>query len=91
MGRLHGRKNNTADYLKLGDHNVISDINGQKYKASECKILSGSQKGLLCHDHEWNHAQPQLYIPSKADNMDVRNVRTPAPDQFPPTPSPEDL
>lgn len=91
MGRLRARRDSTADYLKPGDHNVVSDLNGFKYKASECLILSGSQKGLLCHKSEWNPAQPQLYLSSEPDDMNVPNVRVPPPEQFPPTPQPGDL
>lgn len=60
---------------KSGDNNVIDDITGFKYKASDMRKLSGEQKGLLTHKSNWNPAHPQLYIKPKPDNQTVRDVR----------------
>lgn len=87
MSRKH-RKSNT---LRLGDHNVISDISGFKHKASEMVILTGSQEGLLVHKTEWNPAHPQLYIESRAEDQSVENVRTRPEDKFETPPTADEL
>jgi len=60
---------------KSGDNNVIDDITGFKHKASEMRVLSGEQKGLLTHKSNWNPAHPQLHIKPKPDNQNVKTVR----------------
>jgi hypothetical protein len=91
MRLQNNRRSFHADYLNPGDHNVIDDITGFKEKASECKLLTGSQKGLFCHESQWNPAQPQLYLSSKPDNMNVPNVRAPGPNVFNTNVQPGDL
>jgi hypothetical protein len=75
---MRRRRNN----LKIGDNNVIDDITGQKYKASEMRVLSGSQNGLLTHKKNWNPAHPQLKIRSRVDDQNVRHVRLRGADIF---------
>lgn len=87
MGRRKSRRNR----LKLGDHNVISDISGFKHKASEMRKLSGEQRGLLVHHSEWNPAHPQLEIRGRDDDQNVKEVRDRPKDQFPDNPIPDDL
>jgi len=77
--------------LKLGDHWVISDISGFKFPASEMKKLTGEQAGLLVHFSEWNPEHPQLKIKSREDDQSVTNVRLRPADDFPPTPTQDDL
>lgn len=77
--------------LRLGDHWVISDISGFKFPASEMKKLTGEQAGLLCHVSEWNPAHPQLKIKAHKDDQSVKNVRLRTTDEFPPTPTQDDL
>ncbi len=85
------RRRSTRNRLRLGDHNVISDISGFKHKASEMRKLSGEQRGLLVHRSEWNPAHPQLTIRGRDDDQSVKNVRVRPPDSFPPNPTPDDL
>lgn len=77
--------------LKLGDHNVISDISGFKHKASEMRKLSGTQKGLLVHKSEWNPAHPQLKIRARQDKQSVSNVRDRQADKFEDPPTADEL
>lgn len=69
--------------LFLGDHWAISDISGFKFRASEMKLLSGEQRGLLVHKSEWNPAHPQLKIKGREDDQSVTNVRVRTVDEFP--------
>lgn len=86
MGRKRG-----SNKLKLGEHNVISDISGFKHKSSEMRKLSGEQRGLLVHKSEWNPAHPQLNIRGREDKQNVVDPRVRTPDQFPDTPTQDDL
>ena len=86
-----GRRRDTSNKLRLGDHNVISDISGFKYKASEMRVLGGEQKGLLVHKSEWNPAHPQLNIRSREDKQNVENTRVRTTDEFPTNPTQDDL
>ena len=87
MGRKRGNSNN----LRLGEHNVISDISGFKHKSSEMRKLSGEQRGLLVHKSEWNPAHPQLNIRGREDKQNVVDPRTRTTDEFPEPPTQEDL
>ena len=86
MRRRRGRNR-----LKLGQHNVISDISGFKFKSGEMRKLGGDQKGLLVHKSEWNPSHPQLNIRGRSDDQSVRDPRVRPEDQFPNNPSPGDL
>lgn len=77
--------------LKLGEHWVISDISGFKFRSSEMKKLTGEQAGLLCHVSEWNPAHPQLKIKAREDDQSVKNVRLRTPDEFPAPPTQDEL
>jgi hypothetical protein len=91
MGGVRLMKRRNANRLKIGDNNVIDDITGQKHKASDMKMLSGSQRGLLTHRKNWNPAHPQLSIRAREDKQNVKKVRLRVEDQFPTPPNPEDL
>lgn len=84
-------RRNKRNYLKLGDHNVISDISGFKHKSSEMRKLSGTQKGLLVHKSEWNPAHPQLKLRAREDKQQVRNVRVRTTDNFEDPPTADEL
>jgi len=66
----------------LGEHNVISDISGFKYKASEMRMGVGLEKGLLMHWSEWSPENAQLHIKVEGDDMTVNNPRVRQPDKF---------
>ena len=52
-----------------GDHNVISDISGQKFKRSECCF---NWKGQLVHRlTEFEPKHPQLTIRSRKEQISV--------------------
>lgn len=86
MGRRRGESK-----LKLGEHNVISDISGFKHKSSEMRKLSGEQRGLLVHKSEWNPAHPQLEIRGREDKQNVMDPRTRTTDEFPEPPTQDEL
>lgn len=77
--------------LKLGDHWAISDISGFKFPASEMKLLTGEQAGLLVHFSEWNPSHPQLRIKARKDDQSVKNVRLRPEDSFPDQITQDDL
>lgn len=66
----------------LGDHNVISDISGFKFKASEMRMGVGLEKDLLMHRSEWSPENAQLHLKVKGDDMTVTNPRVRQPDKF---------
>ncbi len=72
MRRKGKRSNNNAI---LGDHNMISDITGFKYKASEMRRMEGLDEGLWCHSSEWNPESPQLHIRAREDDQTVAITR----------------
>ena len=52
-----------------GDHNVISDISGQKFKRSEMRF---NWKGQLVHAAtEWEEKHPQLTIRARKEQIAV--------------------
>lgn len=62
-----------------GDHNVISDISGQKFKRSE--MVFNWKKQLVHKLTEWEPKQPQLNIRGRTDRTAVTNgTRTQADD-----------
>jgi len=63
-------KNN---YIK-GDHNVISDDSGQKFKRSEMRY---TWDGKLVHAlTEWQPKHPQLNVRGRKENIAVKDTRT---------------
>jgi hypothetical protein len=62
-----------------GDHNVISDISGQKFKRSEMVF---DWRGLLVHkETEFAPKHPQLNIRGRSESIAVTNgTRTQADD-----------
>lgn len=62
-----------------GDHNVISDISGQKFKRSEMVF---NWKGELVHKFtEFEPKHPQINIRARTDRIAVTNgTRTQEPD-----------
>ena len=64
-------------YLR-GQHNVISDDSGQKFKSGEMRMTWDNK---LVHVSEWEAKHPQLTIRPRSDKQSVRNAR---PRQDPP-------
>jgi len=53
----------------IGDHNVISDISGQKFKRSEMRF---NWKGQLVHaETEWEEKHPQIEIRGRNEKIAV--------------------
>lgn len=63
----------------LGDHNVISDISGQKFKRSE--MVFNWKNQLVNRATEFEPKQPQLTIRSRSEHIAVTDgTRTQAAD-----------
>ena len=57
-----------------GDHNVISDISGQKFKRSECTI---DWRGRMVHRAtEFSPKHPQLEVRGRKERIGVQDSRT---------------
>ncbi len=59
---------------KRGQHNVIDDITGFKYKSGQTRKLSGEQKGLITKNSDWNPAHPQLKIRPRPDKQRLETL-----------------
>lgn len=60
--------------FRRGDHNVISDISGQKFKRSEMRF---NWKGELVHAAtEYEPKHPQIDIKPRTENPGVSDTRT---------------
>lgn len=57
-----------ANYLKRGDHNVICDICGFKYKASQ---LMKQWDGLRVCREDYSPRHPQEFVRGKKDDQSV--------------------
>lgn len=63
-----------------GDHLVISDISGQKFRRSKCKL---NWKGQLVNSlTEWEPKHPQLTITPKTERISVSDARPRQADRF---------
>lgn len=61
-----------------GDHWVISDLDGQKYRRSECVLVRepGNEiNGLLVHRDEYAARHPQLDVRGFKERIAVKNAR----------------
>lgn len=61
-----------ADFLKLGDHNVICDRTGFKMKRSMCRK---EWNNLIVRKESWEPRHPQDFIRSKPDRLQVDDPR----------------
>jgi len=67
------------DYYNHGDYNVICDVCGQKFKASECQMRWDNL--LVCHnDFEIRH--PQDFVRGRTDDQRVPIPRPRTPLKF---------
>lgn len=69
-----------ADYLALGDYNVLCGQCGRKRKASECRILPPGVPGsglLVCYPEHWDARHPQEFVKAVPDNMSVPLAQPP--------------
>lgn len=78
------------NYIKPGDHNVISDISGFKYKSSEMVWQQGISGRILVHKSEYSPVNPQLYFKPKSEDISVKDARPRQAYKFY-TPTPEQL
>jgi len=60
----------TKDVYRAGDHNVISDRSGQKYKRSDCRL---EWNNLLVGKDEFEEKHPQLILRPRPDRPAITN------------------
>lgn len=65
------------NFYRKGDHNVISDDSGQKFKRSQMRM---NWKGQMVSLDEYEPKHPQLTIRPKPEKIAVKDARTQAPD-----------
>lgn len=80
------------NFYRAGDHNVLSDDSGQKFKRSECRlgVPGGLQAGLLVQKDEWSPRHPQLDIRPREEHIAVRDARPRQETRFAPGQGPND-
>ena len=64
--------------FKSGQHNVIDDIDGQKYKSSQ--MTKNWKNQLVNRLRNFEPKHPQLIIRPRKERIAVENTRTQAPD-----------
>ena len=62
-----------ADFLKLGDYNVVDDRTGFKMKRSQCKK---QWNNLIVRKESFEPRHPQDFIRAKPDRQQVEDPRT---------------
>jgi hypothetical protein len=83
-----------SDYLKLGSHNALCDICGQKFKIEQ--LFRTWDGYMACRINGcYNPRQPQDFVRGVLDNQSVAINRPDQPDEFTPAaealePWPED-
>ncbi len=82
MRRGRGFSTGRNNQAISGEHNVIDDISGFKFKSSEMRKLDGDQKGLITQGRDWNTPQPQLTLRPRKEDTSVRNARLRGADVF---------
>lgn len=68
-----------ADYWKAGDYNVICDVCGFKYKASQ---LKKRWDGAMCCPEDWEPRHPQDYVRGVKDSPPLPFTRPEPADDF---------
>ena len=58
---------------RRGDHNVISDDSGQKFKRSQ---MRKNWKNQMVAIDEWEPKHPQLNIRPRAEKIAIKDART---------------
>lgn len=71
------------DYYKKGTWNAVSDLDGQKRKACDMRMM---WNGLFVGKEEWNPRQPQDFVRGRTDNTARAPVRNIEPGTAPITP-----
>lgn len=61
-----------SSYYKRGDHNVICDISGFKYKRSECQK---TWDGFIVHRSHFERRHPQDFVRAHFDKQAVTDSR----------------
>jgi len=62
-----------------GQHNVISDRSGQKYKSGGMMF---TWDGALVHRSEWEPKHPQIELRPREESPGVKDARPRQPDRF---------
>ena len=62
-----------ADFLKLGDYNVVDDRTGFKMKRSQCRK---QWNNLIVRKESWEARNQQDFIRAKPDEQKVADPRT---------------
>lgn len=57
-----------ADYLKIGDWNVVCDVSGRKMKASQSRLRWDNAR---VHPDHWEPRHPQDYVKGVMDDQSV--------------------
>lgn len=68
-----------ADFLKLGDYNVIDDRSGMKMKRSQCRK---EWNGLIVAKESYEPRHPQDFLRGFEDDQSVPDPRSEATDSF---------
>lgn len=68
-----------ADFLKLGDYNVIDDRTGMKRKRSQCRK---EWNNLIVQKESWEPRHPQDFLRARPDNQQVPDPRPGGSDTF---------
>ena len=68
-----------STWLDLGNHNVICDVCGFKFKASELKLR---YDGMLVCEDDWEARHPLDYVRAPREDVAITNVRPEGVDSF---------
>ena len=71
------RRNRGGHYVRLGEWNVISDLNGQKYKSGE---MMQTWDGLWVHHSEFESKHRQIDIIAHDEKTSIPWARPRKPD-----------
>lgn len=68
-----------ADFYKPGDHNVVCDRTGRKFKRSQCRK---TWDGLIVRKESWEPRHPQDFLRARPDHQQVSDPRSEPDDYF---------
>ena len=73
---------------KLGLHNVISDISGEKIRSDKVRR---DWRGIISSKEDWSPKHPQLTLRPRNEKINVSNPRTRPVDKFVTSVDPDSL